>query len=118
MALIEAADREFASIRSPFGGQIGPRVLLIVARRPDEASGLLAAGPKSFLSELLKRAGGQNVLAEARLAYVEVNEESLIRLDPEVILEFWPEGEPMADPLTLWRQAFPVICTPEELMGA
>lgn len=112
--LLERANLALTILESGAVHRDRPRVLLIVSRRPDEASGLLAAGPSSFLSELLFIAGGSNVLAEARMAYVDVNEESLIRLDPEVIVEFWPEGEPAADPLTLWRRAFPSLSAVRE----
>lgn len=107
--LIAESDRNFASIAESIAGRPTLRVLLIVSRRSDEASGLLAAGPSSFLSELLQRAGGVNVLADARQAYVDVNEESLIRLDPEAVVEFWPDGAPAVDPLSLWRRSFPQL---------
>lgn len=99
----------FDELRAEAAGRPPLRVLLVVARRPEEASGLLAAGPSSFLSELLEIAGGVNVLAEASQAYVDVNEESLIRLDPEAILEFWPSGAPAADLLSLWRRSYPQL---------
>jgi iron complex transport system substrate-binding protein len=103
------SSQNFASIAESNSGGPALRVLLIVSRRAEEASGLFAAGPSSFLSELLQRAGGVNVLADAEQAYVDVNEESLIRLDPEAILEFWPDGAPAQDPLTVWRRSFPQL---------
>jgi iron complex transport system substrate-binding protein len=81
-----------------------PRVLLVASRRPGEAAGILAVGPGGFLDELLEAAGGRNVLAEADRRYVDLSEESLLRLDPALILEL---GTADADPLATWRAAFP-----------
>ncbi len=105
-AMILATDAELAAIAS-HGSQAPPRVLLVVSRRAEEASGILAAGLPSFLSELLTVAGGRNVVPAGGRAYVDLNEETLVRLDPEVILEFWPEGAPQPAPLEVWRRSFP-----------
>ncbi len=83
------------------------RTLLVVSRRAEEASGILGAGPGTFLSELLVAAGGVNVLPPGSSAYPEVNEESLIRLDPETIIEFTPGGAD--DALTIWTRSFPAM---------
>jgi len=105
---------KFDELKSAAAHHAPLRVLLVVGRRTEEASGILAAGPGSFLSELLAFAGGVNVLADARQAYVDVNEESLIRLDPEAVLEFWPEGAPAVEPLSLWRRAYPHLTAVRE----
>lgn len=106
--LLREAEDAFAALLS--AAPAAPRrTLLVVARRVDEPSGILAAGPRSFLSELLVAAGGVNVLPEGVQAYVDLNEETLIRLDPERILEFWPEGAPDPPPTEVWRRAFPSL---------
>jgi iron complex transport system substrate-binding protein len=105
-ALVRRVDLELAALR-PGGSSLTHRALLVVARHADEASGILAAGPNTFLSELLALAGGENVLQNSSQAYVDVNEESLVRLDPQVIFEFWPDSVPPDPPLAIWRRAFP-----------
>lgn len=85
------------------------RVLLVIARRPDQASGILAAGPGTFLSELLIAAGGVNVMPAGVIAYPSVNEETLISLDPQAVLEFRPGGAADDDALAIWRRSFPEI---------
>lgn len=102
-ALVAECNAALAALRRP-----GPpvRALLVVARRTDEASGVVAAGPGTFLSQLLEAAGGVNALPESASAYPDLNEETLIRLDPEAIVEFGPS--PGDDPpLPIWRRSFP-----------
>lgn len=104
--LIEQLRAELGQLRDAEEGS-PPRTLLVVSRQTEAASAILAAAPGSFLSELLGAAGGVNVLEPGPQPYRELNEEVLIRADPAVILEFWPDGPPPTDPLEVWRRAFP-----------
>ena len=95
----------------PVAGE--PRVLLVVGRDPGTPGGVLAAGPSSFLSEMLEKAGGKNVLSgEAELmsegrAYFQVDPETLLMLDPAVIFDL--AATPGRDPLEEWRRAYPGV---------
>ena len=86
--------------------KVSPTVLLVVGRRKGEASGLVVAGAASFLSELLVVAGGKNAAGENARDYFDLNEESLLRLAPEVVLEFLPPDNRTQE---LWRKAYPNI---------
>jgi len=82
--------------------------LLVISRRPGEIGGVMAAGPGTFLSEMLVVAGGRNVLDDDARDYLDLNEETLLRLAPHAVLEFHPGGVATGDePLPLWRAAFP-----------
>ncbi len=76
------------------------RTLVIVGRDPDTLTGLIAAGPGSYLGELLTAAGGANALEDPGLpAYPRISLETVIRLDPDFILDAGamgdrPEGTP------------------------
>ncbi|MCU0227536.1 MAG: helical backbone metal receptor [Bryobacterales bacterium] len=76
------------------------RTLMIVGRDPDSLTGLIAAGPGSYLGELLEAAGGVNVLEDRGLpAYPRISLETVLRLDPDFILDAGamgdrPEGTP------------------------
>jgi iron complex transport system substrate-binding protein len=83
-----------------------PRVLLVVSRRAEEASSIMVAGSSSFLNELLTFAGGSNVFPEAGRDYFDLNEESLIRAAPDVILEF---GTDPVAALSVWQSSFPQV---------
>ncbi|MDA1259960.1 MAG: helical backbone metal receptor [Planctomycetota bacterium] len=104
--LIAEVERALAQLGS-FG--MPRRTLLLIARRSDQASGIIAAGPGTFLSELLAAAGGVNVLPEGGVAYPSINEESLIRLDPEAVIEFRPGAVDAGDALDVWRASFPAL---------
>ncbi len=58
------------------------RVLVVVGRDP-----LYAAGPGSHLDEMIRVAGGVNVLEDATSSYVQASRESVLARMPEVIID-------------------------------
>lgn len=64
-----------------------PRVLLVLDRDPAGLGNLVAAGPGSYVDELLAVVGGANVLAASALPYPKVSLEDILRARPEVILD-------------------------------
>jgi iron complex transport system substrate-binding protein len=55
---------------------------------------LWTAGPGSFVQDLIERAGGENIAADAERAWVQLSAETIIAKDPEVIfLADHPYGE-------------------------
>jgi iron complex transport system substrate-binding protein len=57
-----------------------PSVLLLVSIQP-----IIAAGDRTFIDELLRRAGARNVAAGLRMTYPTLNREAVVRDDPDVI---------------------------------
>jgi iron complex transport system substrate-binding protein len=51
---------------------------------------LMTAGPGTFVSELIETAGGENIFSDSRLLYPTVNEEELLKRNPDVIVV--PQG--------------------------
>ncbi|HYX25167.1 MAG TPA: helical backbone metal receptor [Thermoanaerobaculia bacterium] len=70
------------------------RVLISVGRRPGRLGDVTVAGPGTFLDELLRRLGAENVFADAPTLYPQVGLEEIVARKPDVILEL------RADPLT------------------
>jgi len=62
-------------------------LLFIVGRTPGRLDGMLAVGSGSYLNELMRIAGGRNVLDDSRVAYPQISLEGVIRLDPDVIVD-------------------------------
>jgi iron complex transport system substrate-binding protein len=58
-----------------------PKVFYLVNEQP-----LMTAGAGSFTNEIVERAGGRNIFSDAREQYPTVNEEELIRRNPDVIV--------------------------------
>lgn len=58
------------------------RVLLIIGRDP-----LFAVGPGGFISEIIERAGGDNVMKDAGSAFSQINAEAIFERAPEVIID-------------------------------
>jgi iron complex transport system substrate-binding protein len=70
-----------------------PRVLFVVAREPGQVASLTAAGGRTYLDELIKLAGGRNVLRDSPVRYPQLSAESTLRLQPDVVLEWSPAPE-------------------------
>jgi iron complex transport system substrate-binding protein len=69
--------------------QVKPRVLLCFGRSADFRR-LYAAAPGTVHDDLLTYAGAQNVLTTRDIAYPTLSLEGVMRLDPDVIVEFAP----------------------------
>lgn len=77
-----------------------PRVLICFGRAEDFRR-LTAAAPGTIHDDLIAHAGGVNVLTSRAVAYPTLSAEGVMRLDPEVIIEFSSSG---ADAAVLRRQ--------------
>ncbi len=86
---IAAAARRATARKS--GGAGVPRVLVVVERRP-----LYAAGGPSYLTDLLRAIGAENVLADVDAAWPALSEESAVARAPDVILDA-SEGDNSTD---------------------
>jgi len=64
-----------------------PRVLAILDREAGGLGNLVAAGPGSWIDELLAISGGENVLAASGVRYPKLSMEEVQRGQPEVILD-------------------------------
>jgi iron complex transport system substrate-binding protein len=74
-------DAHEQAIERSVAGQPRPRVLLVVSLAP-----VVAAGPKSFADELIRGAGGENVVVEGG-AWPMVGFERIVDLDPDAVLD-------------------------------
>ena len=89
---VEDQGRELAArLESDFGAirVCGPApVFIALGHAPGDLSGLMTSGPGTFLSEIVARAGGRNVFADVNALWPKVSQETLIRRQPAVILDF------------------------------
>ena len=74
--------------RARRAGARKPSVLLLVGKDPGRLTNMIGAGPTAYLGELLEIAGGRNILADSNLiAYPRISLETVVRLDPDLILD-------------------------------
>ena len=64
-----------------------PRVLIVIDREAGGLGNLVAAGPGSWVDELLAVVGGENVLAASGVRYPKIALENVLRTSPDVILD-------------------------------
>jgi iron complex transport system substrate-binding protein len=68
-------------------------LVFIVGRAPNSLDNLIAVGKGSYLNELIAIAGGVNALAGNALAYPKLSLESMIGLNPDVLIDMGDMAE-------------------------
>jgi iron complex transport system substrate-binding protein len=84
-----AIDRIDAAVDAASSRHHAPRlrVLAIIDRAHDALADLYAAGPGSWLDELLALEGTEDVLAESGVRYAKISPEEIVRTAPDVIVD-------------------------------
>lgn len=98
-ALAASVERQLDGVRRRASALPRRKVLFLVGRSPGTLQGMVAAGPGTFLDELIRTAGGVNALAGSPIAYPRVSVEQIVAADPDVILDMGDfahhEGKPL-----------------------
>jgi iron complex transport system substrate-binding protein len=75
-----------------------PEVLIIVAKTRDQLTGLIAAGPGTYLGELVEAAGGHNTLRGSQTEnYPRISLETVIQRNPDVLIDASAITESLSD---------------------
>jgi iron complex transport system substrate-binding protein len=61
--------------------------MFIVGRTPGALEGLIAAGNRSYLTEVMTIAGGRNIFEDSAVAYPKIVHEEILAREPEVIID-------------------------------
>lgn len=85
--LVADLDRQIAAVSARVASQAKRKTLFVVDRQIGSLRGLVVAGPGSYLDELVRLAGGQNVFADMGPRYAKVATEAIEERQPEVILD-------------------------------
>lgn len=108
-------EAELDAVRRRAAGLPRKRVLFLIGRSPGTLQGMVGVGGGNFLDELIRLAGGENVLASSPIPYPRVSMEQILAADPDVILDMGDfahhEGRPMESGrefLQLWS-AYPML---------
>ncbi len=65
------------------------KVLIIVGRNFGELKNAVCAGRHSFYNDLIERSGGINAAPESALEYNSLNAESIVSMNPDIIIEIY-----------------------------
>ncbi len=87
-ALWNRIQGELDAVRNAVAGLPQPKVLLINTRSSHDLNNLFTVGNKSFLSEMLDVAGGENIFGDQATDYFEASKESVVLRAPDIIIEF------------------------------
>jgi len=66
-----------------------PKVLIIVGREFGHLKNAVCAGRKTFYNDLIEYAGGVNAAPESDMEYNSVNAESIVSMNPDIIIEIF-----------------------------
>lgn len=88
--LNHAIRQELEAVCRDVSGFPRKRVFISLGRAMGSMANLYTVGGSSFLSELVQKAGGDNIFVDVKQPYPEASKESLIKRAPEVILEVRP----------------------------
>ena len=80
-SLVQDIQRRIAAIDHAVANHPRPRLLYLVWTDP-----LIAAGPATYIHDLIEMAGGENVLRDRSVPYPRLGWEEIVRAAPEVIL--------------------------------
>jgi len=95
-ALWSRIQGELDAVRKAVEGRPRPKVLLINTRSSHDLNNLFTVGNKSFLSEMLEIAGGENIFSDHPEDYFEASKESVVLRAPDIIIECHA-GEGLSD---------------------
>jgi iron complex transport system substrate-binding protein len=70
----------------------GVSVLFIVGKDAGRMSNLYAAGPHTFPDEVMRLAGLRNVVEDSRVRYPVISRETVLKRDPDLVIQMPPEG--------------------------
>jgi len=107
--LCDRINGQLKQIQLKLAGVKKKRVFLSLFRQPGSLKGLSTAGGNTFLSELIEIAGGENIFADVCQDYPTVSKESLIKRQPEVILEPCRQGELSAEQMNRSRLDWQIL---------
>lgn len=88
LALETRVRHELEEVRASVEGLPRPKVLIITGRQEHVLDSLATVGGGSFVSELIKLAGGDNLYEDATRPYFEASKETAVVKAPDVIVEF------------------------------
>jgi ABC-type Fe3+-hydroxamate transport system substrate-binding protein len=115
VALRNSIDRQMDQIRNRVKTYEHVKMMFVVGRTAGTLTGIIVVGGASYLSELMRIAGGVNAFTDSTVAYPKVTLEEVLARDPDVILDRADMGDQSAATeaqkravINLWR-TYPML---------
>jgi len=90
--LVQRLGKQIQDIQSKaakaVAGEVRPRVFVEIWDDP-----LMTAGPGTFIDELIRVAGGENIAGDAGMEWPEFSVEVVVERDPDVIVTVWKDAD-------------------------
>ena len=86
--------RKIAKVKQQVAGKPLKNTLLAIAHytNSDQLDLVYIAGQQDFYNDILQLAGGRNVYQDPRLKVPAVSQEGLLRMNPEIIIDIFPDA--------------------------
>jgi len=85
--LVKKLKDDLAAVRSRTAERPAKKIFLCLGHTPGDLTGVMTTGPGTFLHELIEIAGGKNIFSDTAGLYPQISKESLLKRQPEVIIE-------------------------------
>lgn len=98
--------RKIAKVKQQVAGKPLKNTLLAIAHytNSDQLDLVYIAGQQDFYNDILQLAGGRNVYQDPRLKVPAVSQEGLLRMNPEIIIDIFPDASAHSADLHKVRQ--------------
>lgn len=93
--MLEDIQRQIRQVTDRVAGQKPVRTLISIAHyvNSEQLQTVYIAGQQDFYNDLLKLAGGRNVYQDSLISVPSVTREGIIRMNPDVIIDVFPEAD-------------------------
>lgn len=93
--LLSTIHQQIEEVQAKISSQPQVRTLISIAHyvHSEQLDTIYVAGQHDFYNDLLKLAGGINVYTGSRIMVPSVTEEGIIRMNPDVIIDVFPEAD-------------------------
>ncbi len=118
--LYNQLQRQIAHIKQQVADQPRKETLLAIAHftNSEQLDLVYIAGQRDFYNDILQRAGGRNVYQDTRLKVPAVSMEGLLRMNPEVIIDVFPDASAHQADLRKvrqqWQQLAPITAVKQQ----
>ncbi|MFC1762896.1 ABC transporter substrate-binding protein [Planctomycetota bacterium] len=86
-ALWSEIETQLDAVRMRLAGQAQVSTFFAFYRTPGSLAGMTTAGSGTYIDELITLAGGRNIFADVNTPYPQISKETLVKRQPEVIIE-------------------------------